>query len=109
MVTKIYDLFSVGITDIEIHFLQVKFTAIGVYLDPSDVKTHLDKWKGKTGKDLAGDDDFFDALASGKLNQSILLVVYFSTTVYTRFHQNGTGSAVFRPVHIILQGRLRKL
>jgi len=46
----------------------VKFTAIGVYLDPSDVKTHLDNWKGKTGKELAGDDDFFDALASGNLN-----------------------------------------
>lgn len=53
-----------GITDIEIHFLQIKFTAIGVYLD-AQVVGHLQKWKGKSGKELAEDDDFFDALISG--------------------------------------------
>lgn len=54
----------IGITDIEIHFLQIKFTAIGVYLEPEIVK-HLQQWKGKPGGVLAEDDDFFDALASG--------------------------------------------
>ncbi|CAL5352279.1 unnamed protein product [Camellia sinensis] len=51
------------ITDIEIHFLQIKFTAIGVYLD-SEIVGHLQQWKGKTGKDLTEDDDFFEALIS---------------------------------------------
>ncbi|PQM36220.1 putative chalcone--flavonone isomerase 3 [Prunus yedoensis var. nudiflora] len=32
--TKPLSLLGHGITDIEIHFLQIKFTAIGVYLDP---------------------------------------------------------------------------
>lgn len=63
----------VGITDIEIHFLQIKFTAIGVYLEPS-VVTHLEKFKGKSGSDLAEDDDFFDAVISGKL----LMILYKS-------------------------------
>lgn len=53
-----------GITDIEIHFLQIKFTAIGVYLDP-EIVGHLQQWKGKSGKELAEDDDFFEALISG--------------------------------------------
>lgn len=55
-----------GITDIEIHFLQIKFTAIGVYLDTEVVK-HLEQWKGKKGSDLAEDDDFFAALIAGKI------------------------------------------
>ncbi|KAJ4969602.1 hypothetical protein NE237_002701 [Protea cynaroides] len=33
-----------GITDIEIHFLQIKFTAIGVYLEP-EIVSHLQPWK----------------------------------------------------------------
>lgn len=53
-----------GITDIEIHFLQIKFTAIGVYID-TEVVGHLQQWKGKPGNQLAEDDDFFDALIAG--------------------------------------------
>lgn len=53
-----------GITDIEIHFLQIKFTAIGVYLDPQIV-AYLQNWKGKAAADLAQDDDFFEAVISG--------------------------------------------
>lgn len=53
-----------GITDIEIHFLQIKLTAIGVYLEPAIVE-HLQQWKGKPAKDLEEDDDFFDAIVSG--------------------------------------------
>lgn len=57
-------LVEAGITDIEIHFLQIKFTAIGVYLEP-EVAGHLQQWKGKSGKELADDDQFFEALVSG--------------------------------------------
>ncbi|KAL9662527.1 hypothetical protein QQ045_027360 [Rhodiola kirilowii] len=63
-----------GITDIEIHFLQIKFTAIGVYLDPA-VVTHLDKFKGKSASDLAEDDDFFDALISAPVDKVLRVVV----------------------------------
>uniref|UniRef100_A0A7N1A1Q6 Chalcone-flavonone isomerase family protein n=1 Tax=Kalanchoe fedtschenkoi TaxID=63787 RepID=A0A7N1A1Q6_KALFE len=63
-----------GITDIEIHFLQIKFTAIGVYLDPA-VVAHLDKFKGKSGSDLAEDDDFFDALISAPVDKIVRVVV----------------------------------
>jgi hypothetical protein len=48
----------------EIHFLQVKFYSIGVYLEP-EVVSHLQQWKGKPAKELEGSDDFFDALISG--------------------------------------------
>lgn len=61
-----------GITDIEIHFLQIKFTAIGVYLEPEIVK-HLQQWKGKPGNVLAEDDDFFEALISG----TVIYAIYF--------------------------------
>ncbi|XP_047327239.1 chalcone isomerase-like protein 2 isoform X2 [Impatiens glandulifera] len=64
-----------GITDIEIHFLQIKFTAIGVYLDPEQVVQHLQKWKGKTGKELAEDDDFFEALVSAPVEKLLRVVV----------------------------------
>lgn len=60
-----------GITDIEIHFLQIKFTAIGVYLDP-EIVGHLQKWKTKKGTELAEDDDFFDALISGIYSYNII-------------------------------------
>lgn len=56
-----------GITDIEIHFLQIKFTAIGVYLNLDDILPHLNNWKGKTGDELSQDDHFFDALITGIL------------------------------------------
>ncbi|KAK6929570.1 Chalcone isomerase [Dillenia turbinata] len=46
--TRPLSLMGHGITDIEIHFLQIKFTAIGVYLEP-EVAAHLQKWKGKAG------------------------------------------------------------
>lgn len=55
---------ATGITDIEIHFLQIKFTAIGVYFD-SEIVSHLQQWKGKAGSSLAEDDDFFEAVVSG--------------------------------------------
>ncbi|KAL9660960.1 hypothetical protein QQ045_025779 [Rhodiola kirilowii] len=63
-----------GITDIEIHFLQIKFTAIGVYLDP-EIVTHLNNYKGKSAADLAEDDDFFAALISAPVDKLLRVVV----------------------------------
>lgn len=37
---------------------------------------HLGNWKGKKGSELAGDDDFFDAIVSGKLNISNIKSTY---------------------------------
>ncbi|CAI9091871.1 OLC1v1026973C1 [Oldenlandia corymbosa var. corymbosa] len=71
---KPLSLLGQGITDIEIHFLQVKFTAIGVYLDP-EIFTHLQAWKGKTGADLAKDDAFFDAVISSPVDKFVRVVV----------------------------------
>lgn len=72
--TKPLSLLGHGITDIEIHFLQIKFTAIGVYLDP-EIVTHLQKWKGKSGSELAEDDDFFDYLISAPVDKYLRIVV----------------------------------
>lgn len=53
-----------GITDIEIHFLQIKYNAIGIYLE-KEVVNHLVNWKDKKENELSEDDAFFDALVSG--------------------------------------------
>ncbi|KAK2390971.1 Chalcone-flavanone isomerase family protein [Trifolium repens] len=72
--TKPLSLLGHGITDMEIHFLQVKFYSIGVYLEP-EVVSHLQQWKGKPAKELEGSDDFFDALISAPVEKVIRLVV----------------------------------
>jgi hypothetical protein len=72
--TKPLSLLGRGITDIEIHFLQIKFTAIGVYLDPQ-VVAHLQQWKGKSGDALAQDDDFFEALINAGVEKIVRVVV----------------------------------
>ncbi|KAH9767501.1 hypothetical protein WN944_018162 [Citrus x changshan-huyou] len=72
--TKPLNLLGHGLTDIEIHFLQIKFTAIGVYLDP-EILSHLQQWKGKQGSSLAQDDDFFDALVSAPVEKFFRIVV----------------------------------
>lgn len=59
----------------EIHFLQVKFYAIGVYLEP-EVVNHLQQWKGKSAKELEDSDDFFDALITGKLSFFNAMIIY---------------------------------
>ncbi|CAI0552327.1 unnamed protein product [Linum tenue] len=64
-----------GITDIEIHFLQIKFTAIGVYFDPNDVVSALQQWKGKSGKELEENDEFFEAVVSAPAEKLIRVVV----------------------------------
>ncbi|KAF2319287.1 hypothetical protein GH714_014427 [Hevea brasiliensis] len=72
--SKHLSLLGHGITDIEIHFLQIKFTAIGVYIDP-EIVGHLQKWRGKPGNHLAEDDDFFDALIDAPVDKLIRVVV----------------------------------
>ncbi|WOH03255.1 hypothetical protein DCAR_0522651 [Daucus carota subsp. sativus] len=64
-----------GITDIEIHFLQIKFTAIGVYINLEDILPHIKNWKGKTGDELVQDDDFFDALVTARADKFLRIVV----------------------------------
>ncbi|RZC63001.1 hypothetical protein C5167_024780 [Papaver somniferum] len=63
-----------GITDMEIHFLQIKFTAIGVYLEP-EIASHLQQWKGKTGAELSQDDEFFAAVVSASVEKYVRVVV----------------------------------
>ncbi|GMH15444.1 hypothetical protein Nepgr_017285 [Nepenthes gracilis] len=72
--TKPLPLLGHGVTEIEIHFLQIKHTAIGVYMEP-EVVTHLQKWKGKTGKELAEDDEFFAAVAAAPVEAVLRVVV----------------------------------
>nr|XP_043636289.1 chalcone isomerase-like protein 2 [Erigeron canadensis] len=72
--TKPLSLLGHGITDIEIHFLQIKFTAIGVYIDP-EIVTHLQKWKGKSGTELSEDDEFFDTVIAAPVDKYLRIVV----------------------------------
>ena len=65
-----------GITDIEIHFLQIKYNAIGIYLHNSDVLLdHLHGWKGKSADELLGDDAFFQALVAAPVEKLFRVVV----------------------------------
>ncbi|XP_039062991.1 probable chalcone--flavonone isomerase 3 [Hibiscus syriacus] len=71
--TKPLSLFGHGITDIEIHFLQIKCTSIRVYVEPEVVK-HLQQWKGKSGNVLA-EDDFFEALINAPVEKFLRVVM----------------------------------
>ncbi|TVU27301.1 hypothetical protein EJB05_29902, partial [Eragrostis curvula] len=65
-----------GLTDIEIHFLQIKFNAIGIYLEKNDVLLeHLQKWKGKKADELAEDDGFYQAIVSAPVEKLFRVVV----------------------------------
>lgn len=84
-----------GITDIEIHFLQIKFTAIGVYLEP-EIVGHLQQYKGKQGSELAEDDDFFEAVISGKKNYSTFLI-------RSNYKQVEKNSGYLLPIYMYMQ------
>uniref|UniRef100_A0ACD5YHV7 Uncharacterized protein n=1 Tax=Avena sativa TaxID=4498 RepID=A0ACD5YHV7_AVESA len=71
---KTLSLVGHGVTDIEIHFLQIKFNAIGVYLDADGVMEHLQGWKGKNNQ-LVEDDAFFNALVAAPVEKFLRLVV----------------------------------
>ncbi|KAJ7965145.1 Chalcone-flavonone isomerase family protein [Quillaja saponaria] len=72
--TKPLSLLGHGFTELEIHFLQIKFTAIGVYLEP-EIVGHLKQWKGKIGKELSKDDDFFNTLIVAPVEKFLRIVV----------------------------------
>ncbi|WCJ20065.1 Chalcone-flavanone isomerase family protein [Euphorbia peplus] len=72
--SKPLSLMGSGITDIEIHFLQIKFTAIGVFLDP-EIVGHLQLWKGKPESQLVEDDDFFEALSAAPVEKMVRVVI----------------------------------
>ncbi|KAK4273780.1 hypothetical protein QN277_017111 [Acacia crassicarpa] len=72
--TKPLSLLAHGITDMEIHFLQVKFYSIGVYCEP-EIVNHLQQWKGKSAKELEDSDDFFASLISAPVEKLIRIVV----------------------------------
>ncbi|XP_057869559.1 chalcone isomerase-like protein 2 [Cryptomeria japonica] len=72
--SKPLNIVGYGITDIEIHFLQIKFTAIGIYVD-FEVASHLQAWKGKTAAEILADDSFFDALLQAPVEKFIRVVV----------------------------------
>ncbi|KAJ7959539.1 Chalcone-flavonone isomerase family protein [Quillaja saponaria] len=55
-------------------FFKLSSPAIGVYLEP-DVVGHLKHWKGKTGKELAEDNDFFEALIAAPVEKFLRVVV----------------------------------
>ncbi|URD81355.1 Chalcone-flavanone isomerase family protein [Musa troglodytarum] len=73
-VTKPLRLLGYGVTDIEIHFLQIKYNAIGIYMEKEIVR-HLAEWKGKKGSELAEDDAFFDAVVSAPVEKYFRIVV----------------------------------
>ncbi|XP_010931364.1 chalcone isomerase-like protein 2 [Elaeis guineensis] len=73
-VAKPLALLGHGITDIEIHFLQIKYNAIGIYMEKNIVE-HLGSWKGKKGAELAEDDLFFEALAAAPVDKFFRIVV----------------------------------
>nr|CAB3459168.1 unnamed protein product [Digitaria exilis] len=72
-------LVATGITDIEIHFLQIKYTAIGIYLDVNDAQLldhHLGSWKGiKSADEMLGDEAFFEAVVSAPVEKLFRVVV----------------------------------
>ncbi|XP_074286452.1 chalcone isomerase-like protein 2 [Silene latifolia] len=72
--TKQLTLLGYGCTELEIHFLQIKHTAIGVYFEPAVVED-LQKWKGKSGKELTEDDEFFEALGAAPVESIVKVVV----------------------------------
>ncbi|XP_062204487.1 chalcone isomerase-like protein 2 [Phragmites australis] len=74
-VSKPLSLLAHGITDIEIHFLQIKYTAIGIYVEKGNVLEHLQDWKGKKAEELVEDDAFFQALVSAPVEKLFRVVV----------------------------------
>lgn len=74
--SKPLTLLAHGVTEIEIHFLQIKHNAIGIYSEPSQVIiSHLQQWKGKSGKELLENDEFFDHLIAAPVEMAIRVVV----------------------------------
>ncbi|XP_011084820.1 probable chalcone--flavonone isomerase 3 isoform X2 [Sesamum indicum] len=73
-ITKPLSLLGHGVTAVEMLSIEIKFTAIGVYLDPQIV-FHLHKWKGKSAAELTQDHHFFQAIISGPVDKLVRVVV----------------------------------
>lgn len=52
----------------------VKVYAIAQWIDPQGARKALSEWQGKTGKDLATDQRFYDALSSADIEKRLTLV-----------------------------------
>nr|AGY46120.1 chalcone isomerase 1 [Dendrobium hybrid cultivar] len=72
--TKPLALVGQGMTSVEIHFLQIKYNAIGIYMD-KDVTKYLKNWEGKKGTELEEDDLFFAALFLAPVEKVFRIVV----------------------------------
>jgi hypothetical protein len=53
----------------------VKLYAIAHWMDPQGARQGLSEWQGKTGKDLATDQRFYDALSSADIEKRLVMVV----------------------------------
>eukprot|EP00249_Psilotum_nudum_P012030 c23541_g1_i2 orf=379-1017(+) len=74
--SKILMLLGTGIVDMEIHFIEVIFYAIGLYMDP-EIASHLQSWKGTPVSELLGEDSgFFESLCKAP-GEKLLKVVIF--------------------------------
>jgi hypothetical protein len=68
---------NAGIYDTEIHFLQIKFYAIGLYAEPGVVNS-LSEFKGKTVDELLAEGSgFFSSFCKGVLDLRFLRVQAF--------------------------------
>lgn len=64
-----------GIYDTEIHYLQIKFYAIGVYAEP-DVSKHLQAWKGKPKDELLAEaSGFFTSFCKAPVEKFLKVVI----------------------------------
>ncbi|KAH0457295.1 hypothetical protein IEQ34_012610 [Dendrobium chrysotoxum] len=72
--TKPLALVGQGLTSVEIHFLQIKYNAIGIYMD-KDVTKYLKNWEGKKRTELEEDDRFFTALFLAPVEKVFRIVV----------------------------------
>ncbi|KAL0914924.1 hypothetical protein M5K25_015314 [Dendrobium thyrsiflorum] len=72
--TKPLALVGQGMTSVEIHFLQIKYNAIGIYMD-KDVTQYLKNWEGKKRTELEEDDLFFAALFLAPVEKVFRIVV----------------------------------
>lgn len=64
-----------GIYDTEIHFLQIKFYAIGLYAEP-EITQHLQAFKGKPQSELLDEDsEFFSAFCKAPVEKFLKVVI----------------------------------
>eukprot|EP00250_Pteridium_aquilinum_P004158 c14388_g1_i1 orf=248-895(+) len=64
-----------GIYDTEIHFLQIKFYAMGAYAE-AEIAQHLKEWKGKSESEVVAEDSgFFDSFCKAPVEKLLKLVI----------------------------------